>query len=87
MLMTTKTLILESGRCSHSACIFCGYSRLKERPVNAQLLKTRIDRELLEPDFDTLKIFASGSFLDDKQFPREFRKYFAEKCRAKKIKT
>lgn len=86
MLMKTKILILESGQCSHSGCIFCGYCRLKARTVNTQLLKTVIDRELLDPDFDTLKIFASGSFLDNNQFPREFRQYLAEKCRTKGIK-
>ncbi len=83
--MNTKTLILESGNCSHSGCIFCGYCRERTQMLPAQILKARIDQLLLDPP-EELKIFASGSFLDNNQFPSDFRQHLAEKCRTKNIK-
>jgi len=79
-----KRMVLESGQCEHAKCIFCGYS--KERvPVNVQRLKVKLDKELLDFSDDELRVYSSGSFFDDKQFPPEFRKYFAEKCRQKGV--
>ena len=75
-----KTIILESGRCSHAKCIYCGYSK-NERPVNVRLLKARLDQMLADTDDTALKVFSSGSFLDEAQFPKEFVEYFAEKLR------
>ena len=75
-----KTIILESGRCSHAKCIYCGYSK-NERPVNVRLLKARLDQMLAGTEDSSLKVFSSGSFLDEAQFPKEFVDYFAEKLR------
>lgn len=83
--MKSKTLVLESGKCSHSGCVFCGYAKEKPVLVDSVILKAKTDQALFEPT-DELKIFSSGSFLDEKQFPREFRQYLAKKCREKNIK-
>ncbi len=82
---TTKTIIPRSGKCSWGKCIFCGYGK-EEYPVNVQALKVWLDRQLLDFHGDTLKIYCSGSFLDDEQFPREFREYVVKKCKDKGIK-
>ena len=76
---------MESGNCSWNKCVFCGYSRSAARRPHAARLKVGLDRQLLDFQGGTLKIFASGSFLDDAQFAREFRQYLAQKCRAKGV--
>ncbi len=80
-----KRIILNSGRCMWGKCIFCGWGRL-EYPVDVDRLKRYFDREINKGKIDTLKIFASGSFLDDRQFSREFRKYVVKRCKKKGIK-
>ncbi len=80
-----KVIVPKSGKCSWGKCIFCGYGR-EEHPVNVQVLKAWLDRQLLDFSGDTLKVYCSGSFLDDNQFPPEFRRYLVEKCKEKGIK-
>jgi len=84
--MKEKVLILNIGRCAWGRCIFCGYSRENYPEPNLLRMKVDLDRKLVGFEGDTLKIFGSGSFLDDKQFPREFRRYLVEKCKKKGIK-
>ncbi len=79
-----KTLVLESGQCALGQCIFCGYSR-QAKPVDEQMLRIRLDETLADAEGVKLKMFTSGSFLDDAQFPKPFRKYFVDKCKAKNI--
>ncbi len=81
----TKVLVPKSGKCAWGKCIFCGYGK-EEYPVNVQVLKAWLDRQLLDFHGDTLKIYCSGSFLDDRQFPKEFREYLVKKCKEKGIK-
>ena len=71
-----QVLILSSGKCCWAKCFACGWGRM-EAPVNVTALKTKIKNRNLK-GVEKLKVFASGSFLDDKQFPREFRKWFAD---------
>jgi pyruvate-formate lyase-activating enzyme len=81
-----KTLVLESGQCALGQCIFCGYSK-QAKPVDEQYLRIRLDEALADAEgAERLKMFTSGSFLDDCQFPPAFRAYFVEKVKAKKIK-
>lgn len=81
-----KTIIFNSGKCAWGKCIFCGWSKL-EFPVDIEKLKKQFDKEIEKAEgVETVKIFGSGSFLDDRQFPREFRKYVIEKCKEKGIK-
>ncbi|MEM0372389.1 MAG: DUF5591 domain-containing protein [archaeon] len=71
-----KTLILSSGRCSWGKCFACGWGKL-EAPVNEEEAKRKV--EALElAGVERLKVFASGSFFDDAQFPRTFRRWFAK---------
>ena len=82
--MATKVLILSSGRCGWGQCLFCGWGK-KTAAVDVEALKRRVNYELI-PELETLKVFSSGSFFDDRQFPPEFREWFAQKCRDMKIK-
>ncbi len=81
----TKTMVLESGGCAWGKCIFCGYSKKPSEP-DALKLKAKIDREMLDADYEHLKLFTSGSFFDDKQFPKSFREHLAKKCEQKRVK-
>ena len=87
--MNEKTIIVESGRCSWGKCIYCSFSKKPDVPeCSYERLKNNLDYNL--PDnslsnndnskIDTLKYFNSGSFLDEKQIPKEFRNYLLEKC-------
>ena len=80
-----KVILLNSGKCAWGKCIFCGWGKI-EHDVNIERLKKYIDKHL-EKGIETLKIFSSGSFLDDKQFPREFRRYLVKKCKELVIKN
>ncbi len=80
-----KTIIPKSGKCSWGKCIYCGYGK-DEFAVNVQVLKAWLDRQLVDFHGSTLKIYCSGSFLDDAQFPKEFREYVVKKCKEKGIK-
>lgn len=81
--MAEKTLILNSGKCSWGKCFACGWGRLASPRLGIHELKKVIDdffHELRKEHIDRIKIFASGSFLDDAQFPKAIRKYVAGKC-------
>ncbi len=85
--MPEKVLVLKSGTCSWAKCCFCGYGRMPgNHPTYANLKK---DFDSFFKDVksgDTIKIFGSGSFLDEKQVPIDSRKYFIDKCLEKEIK-
>ncbi|MDD5416688.1 MAG: DUF5591 domain-containing protein [Candidatus Aenigmarchaeota archaeon] len=76
--MSEKTLYLKSGKCTWGKCIFCGWGCQDEPVQTLEELKTWLDQKL-EP-VDLLKIFNSGSFLDDKQVDPKFREYVIKKC-------
>jgi archaeosine synthase len=82
--MATKVLILSSGQCGWGQCLFCGWGK-KTAKTDFEALKKKVNYELI-PGLDTLKVFSSGSFFDDRQFTPEFREWFAKKCRDFKIK-
>ncbi len=79
-----KKIILASGQCSWQKCFACGWGKLKA-PVNVDFLKKRVESEAYE-GYETVKIFVSGSFLDDAQFPKEFRQWLADFLKQKGIK-
>ncbi len=81
----SKVIIPKSGKCNWGKCIFCGYGK-EEYPVNTQVLKAWLDKQLLDFNGDSLSVYCSGSFLDDEQFPKEFREYLVKKCKKKGIK-
>lgn len=78
-----KTLLLNSGKCSWGKCFACGWGRLASPRLGIHELKKKIDdlfHEMKNEKADRLKVFASGSFLDDAQFPKAIRKYIARSC-------
>ncbi len=80
MIKKTKTIIVDSGRCSWGKCIFCSFSKKPNtQEASVERLKGGLDLALKEDIFE-LKYLNSGSFLDEKQIPKEFRNYFFEKC-------
>ncbi len=80
--MEEQILILASGKCSWGKCYACGWGQL-EAPVNVERLKKQVQEKITTSA--PVKIFASGSFLDDDQFPREFRKWFVDFLKQKHV--
>jgi hypothetical protein len=83
--MKMANLILNFGRCSHGTCIFCGYGRIRGPTPNETEINRCFDDFFRALEEDEVKIFGSGSFLDERQIPRESRLYFIKKCREKKL--
>jgi len=80
--MKYETMFLTSGKCSWGECYACGWGRLTGPDPKTNKLKSIIDRKFKGlHKSKRLRIFASGSFFDDKQFPREVRKYIFNKAR------
>ena len=81
--MSEKILILKLGRCAWSKCLFCGYGSLQGQLPTTENLKRKFDSffENLKPGTRHVKVFGSGSFLDEKQIPSTARRYFIDKCK------
>ena len=79
-----KKIILASGQCSWKKCFACGWGQLKA-PVDVDFLRKRVESESYE-GYETVKIFVSGSFLDDAQFPKQFRQWLADFLKKKGIR-
>ncbi len=66
------SVVLERGRCSWGRCYFCGwgsrYAHIGVEDLYRKFRNTIARRE----NSEVLKIFCSGSFLDERQFPRDF---------------
>jgi archaeosine synthase alpha-subunit len=80
------TLILNFGRCSHGKCVFCGYGRIRGHPpCEDKLIACFRDyfEKLRDPQ---VKVFGSGSFLDEDQVPAEARKHFIRECEKRQIR-
>ncbi|MBW6461705.1 MAG: DUF5591 domain-containing protein [DPANN group archaeon] len=86
---TSKTFILKSGKCSWSNCIYCGYGKIEGFEANTENVNRDLDGffKIVDSTTQTIKIFGSGSLLDEKQFPKESRDYLAQLCKTHKIKT
>ena len=84
--MKELVIYINSGRCAWGKCVFCGWGKLNYPVKNLHELKALLD-EKLKKHYDIVKIFNSGSFLDEKQIPRAFRKYVVKKCEDYKVKT
>ncbi len=70
-----KIIILNSGKCSWGRCVFCGWGKHDFEVDSKELIKTF--NENVDDKVTSLKIFGSGSFLDEKQFPIKFLKHAA----------
>ncbi len=84
--MKELVIYINSGQCAWGKCIFCGWGKLHYPVKDLHELKALLD-EKLKKHYDIVKIFCSGSFLDEKQIPRAFRKYVVGKCEKHKVKT
>ncbi|MBD3389161.1 MAG: radical SAM protein [Candidatus Altiarchaeales archaeon] len=80
------TLIVNSGRCSHGRCYFCGYGRIRGFEPAVENVNQCLDRFFKDLGDDEVKVFGSGSFLDEKQIPADSRMYFIGKCREHGVK-
>jgi len=75
------SIVLERGRCRWGKCYFCGWGRRVKLASLDELRKIFLKSVSRRRDEDTLKIFCSGSFLDDVQFPPEFRRFCLEEAK------
>jgi len=82
--MGMAILILNSGRCAHGKCIFCGYGKIYKKRTKDELIKI-FDDFFSSNNDSVVKIFGSGSFFDEKQIPKEVFEYFVKKCKECKI--
>jgi len=79
-------LILASGRCSHGKCFFCGYGRIRGFEPTSENVVECFRKFFDELNDDEVKVFGSGSFLDEKQVPPKARHYFLDECGKKGVK-
>jgi hypothetical protein len=85
--MSVKIFLLKFGRCSHAKCLFCGYGTMDgKRPDYSGIRKEVDDFFLNVAAGDLVKVFGSGSFLDERQMPPDARTYFIEACRKAGVK-
>lgn len=86
--MSQLIIYLNSGKCGWGKCIFCGWGKHEYPKKSMHELKYFLDEKLRKAEnIDILKIFNSGSFLDERQIPASFRRYLVKKCEEKGIKT
>ncbi len=79
--MGSLSVVIERGRCRWGRCYFCGWGR-RTRLISIDELKKIFRKSIAKrKNEDTLKIFCSGSFLDDLQFPPEFRRFCLEEAK------
>jgi len=82
--MVEKLLFLKSGKCAWGKCIFCGYGKIYGNEPTFENLKKEFDKFfdslLREEKVEWIKIFGSGSFLDENQIPKKAREYFINSC-------
>ncbi len=80
-----RFIIINAGPCAWGKCIFCSFSKRPRRKPTLQEMIDEFERKT-KGEFDTLKLFNSGSFFDENQIPAEFRRYVFRRCREKGIK-
>ncbi|MEM1576141.1 MAG: archaeosine biosynthesis radical SAM protein RaSEA [Archaeoglobaceae archaeon] len=75
------TAIITTRGCSWRKCYMCSYWS-ESRAVSETVLKEELD-QIIEKvgDASILKIFTSGSFLDEKEIPAELRRYFVDRIK------
>ena len=83
--MSEKTIYINSGKCKWGQCVFCGWGKYEYPKLTFEELKELLNKRI--DKVDVLKIFNSGSFLDEDQIVKEFRKYVIEKCEEFEIKN
>ncbi|ENN96647.1 radical SAM domain-containing protein [Methanocaldococcus villosus KIN24-T80] len=77
-------IILKTIGCSYNRCIFCSYKEdaskdIKEEEIIGQFDHALKKYNLEELDSFSVKIFTSGSFLDDREVSKRVRRYIYER--------
>lgn len=82
------TVIFRSGGCSWNRCTMCGYRHERYSGLSSQELTRNIKNQISwikmhydDSDYQMLKIFTSGSFLDSDEVPEGARRAVAEAFR------
>ncbi|MBR9679710.1 MAG: DUF5591 domain-containing protein [Candidatus Altiarchaeota archaeon] len=74
-----KFMVLESGKCSWGSCVFCGWGKKATDTKGLEQLKQEFDSKLgraIKAEIPKrIKLFTSGSMLDEQQYPTEFVSY------------
>jgi radical SAM enzyme (TIGR01210 family) len=75
------TAIITTRGCYWRKCYMCSYWS-ESRALSDEFLKSQLD-EILDKlgEIRILKVFTSGSFLDEREIPAELRTYFLDRCR------
>ena len=76
-----KVIVLNAGKCGWGNCLFCGWGRMHASMSSTEL----IEKFSKEKGDDGVKLFCSGSFFDDNQFPKEFREHVAKEMQGKDL--
>ncbi len=91
-ILDTLTVIFRSGGCSWNRCRMCGYRHERYPDLPRDELAERLIRQVRwvkenfrDDDYQMLKIFTSGSFLDPEEVPPAARRAVAEAFRGKLI--
>ncbi|MCS7143703.1 MAG: archaeosine biosynthesis radical SAM protein RaSEA [Archaeoglobaceae archaeon] len=80
------TAIITTKGCSWRNCYMCGYWS-ESRDLKEEVLKGQIDQVFEKiGEIRILKLFTSGSFLDEREIPVGIREYFLDRCREIGIK-
>jgi hypothetical protein len=84
------TIILRTKGCwwaRKNGCLMCGYISDADERVGLEELIKQFDYAFERyEEFEIVKIFTSGSFLDVREIPEEFREYVYEKLKNAKIR-
>ena len=83
--LVMAVLILNSGRCGHGRCFFCGYGRLRGGEPTAGNVRECFRRFFTSLGDCEVKVYGSGSFLDERQVPAEARRYFIGECKGRGV--
>jgi len=85
--LKTEILVLKYGKCNWGRCIFCGYGKLTGGTAKVDEIISDFKKffENLNSDVERIKVFGSGSFLDEKQIPEDARDYFFSECKKRNI--
>lgn len=80
------TAIITTRGCSWRKCYMCGYWS-ESRAVSDTILRQELDQVIEKiGDARILKIFTSGSFLDEREVPAELRRYLVDQIKERGVK-
>jgi len=80
-------IIIRSGKCDWGKCLFCGWGPVESSKMTIHQMKEFIDDNFEKvKDIEWVKIYNSGSFLDENQIPKAMRSYIIRKAEEKNVK-